>query len=491
MSAQWRLTFAGSDNDSGRGKLDAPPQCQVMCWHRFVRKGKSVNAILPSLLSPGSSPALRAGETEQNRSELRARVVELVAWLRRHGISERSCVLVRLANGPEFVQQLLAVVLTGAQAFVVDHRLSDAALSRAAAAASVTHELVDAAPLPSTYGYSRERTVIRSLAGAGRRSDDPLLQLSSGTTDEPKLIRRSESDLAAELERYQALGGIAPEGSALVVACSMASAWGLCGGLVAGLGSGLELVFPERMTARGIMAAVAASARPCVVIGVPFHVEMLSSSPGRPRGLTGVVTSGAALSRAQVERAASALDGIPIGQVYGMSEVGMIAGDPRAEHPGSAGRFAVGVRARVDSCGELQLALARSPYLSEARDDERWADNWFRTRDAVLLDATGVVTVRGRIDGLVSLGGKKFHVTEIERLLTADPSVAEALAFVDGGRVEAFVTVAAGGSFARDRALGRVPEYMRPHAVHVVDDLPRTASGKVRRRRDLLVSTHD
>jgi acyl-coenzyme A synthetase/AMP-(fatty) acid ligase len=399
-------------------------------------------------------------------------------------------VLLRLANGPGFVQHLLAVMLSGAQAFVVDHRLSDAALSRAAAAAGVTHELADAAPLPSTRGYSLERTVIRRLAGAGRRGDDLLLQLSSGTTDEPKLIRRSESDLAAELERYRVLGGIAPEGSALVVACSMASAWGLCGGLVAGLGTGLELVFPEGMTARGILAAVAASARPSVVIGVPFHVEMLSSSPGRPRGLTRVVTSGAALSRAQVERAASALDGIPVGQVYGMSEVGMIAGDPRGEHPGSAGRLAAGVHARVDG-GELRLALARSPYIDETADAERWVDGWFCTRDAVLLDATGVVTVRGRIDGLVTLGGKKFHVTEIEQLLTGDPSVAEAVAFVDGGRVEAFVTVAAGERFARDRALGRVPEYMRPHAVHVVGDLPRTASGKVRRRRDLLASAHD
>jgi acyl-coenzyme A synthetase/AMP-(fatty) acid ligase len=89
----------------------------------------------------------------------------------------------------------------------------------------------------------------------------------------------------------------------------------------------------------------------------------------------------------------------------------------------------------------------------------------------------------------VSLGGKKFHVTEIEQLLARDPSVADAVAFVDGGRVEVFITEAEGERFAHDRALDRVPEYMRPHVVHVVDHLPRTASGKVRRRRDLLVGT--
>lgn len=461
----------------------------VLCCHRFVRKGNSVNAILPSLLSPGSGPALRAGEMKQSRRELRARVVEFAARLRQQGISERSCVLVRLANGPGFVQHLLAVLETGAQAFLVDHRLSDEALAPAAAAAGATHELSDAEPLPSTFGYSLAPTLVRGLAGEGRHSEDLMLQLSSGTTDEPKLIRRSQSELAAELERYLALGGVAPEGSALVVACSMASAWGLCGGLIAGLGGGLELVFPERLTARGILAA--AAARPSVVVGVPFQVEMLSSGSDRPRGLAGIVTSGAALTPAQVEKAVSALGGIPVGQVYGMSEVGMIAGDPRGQYPGSAGRLAAGVRARVSEAGELQLALPRSPYTDETADQERWADGWFRTRDAVSLDPAGAVTVRGRLDGLLSLGGKKFHVTEIEHLLTGDPSVADAVAFVDGRRVEAFVTVAAGECFARERALGRVPEYMRPHAVYVVDDLPRTASGKIRRRRDLLAGRHD
>lgn len=450
-----------------------------------------MDALLPALLSPGAEPALRAGTTRHTRSETVAAVTALVDRLRAGGVDENSCVLLRLANGPGFVVHLLAVLSSGAQVFVADHRLSTAALHRASALVGATHELVEPAALAPTVGFSTHTPVLQPLPGAGRRTGHPLIQLSSGTTGEPQVIGQSVDALLAELGRWDALGGLAPAGSSVVVGCSMASAWGLCGGLLAGLGGGLELVFPASLTARGLLDAVEGAERPCVLLGVPFQVEMLGTAPHRPGRLTRVVTSGATLDRERVERARAALGGVPVGQVYGMSEVGMIAADLRGEHPGTVGPIAPGVRSRVSAGGELELALPRSPYLEASAaptgaGSARWADGWFGTRDAVSLAPSGAVTVHGRIDGLVNLGGRKFHVTEIEQLLVRDPSVRDALVFVDGGRIDAFVTLSGGPAFARDRVLAIVPEYMRPHGVHVVDALPRTPSGKIRRRRDLL-----
>ena len=52
--------------------------------------------------------------------------------------------------------------------------------------------------------------------------------------------------------------------------------FGLVGGLLHSLHTQAPLTVPERMTAAGILAAVAADDRPTTVIGVPFHAELLA-----------------------------------------------------------------------------------------------------------------------------------------------------------------------------------------------------------------------
>lgn len=450
-----------------------------------------MNAIADILLPEGGAPALRVGQVALSRDQLRSEVFRVVKELGDHGVTAQSSVLFRVAPGLGFITHLIATLHLGAQPFVVDHRLSGEVLAGAARSAGVTHEFASASPLPATRGFTDAPTVVRHIAsGTGRRSDHLVVQMSSGTTDEPKLIGRYEHDIRLELDRYQHLGGIAPAGGSAVLAAAMPSAWGLYGGLVTVLGSGLELVLAASTTPRGILAAVAGADRPTTVLGVPIHVSMLASTPDRPGNLVGIVTSGAGVPATDVVAASAALGGVPIGQVYGMTEVGMIAADLRGEAPGSVGRFGRGLQTRLGEQDELEIAVPATPYLDERANQGRWSGGWFRTHDAVSVDPAGTVTVRGRLDGLVSFGGKKFHVTEIEHHLKADEAVEDAVVFVDGGRVEAFVTVPAGASFDQRRATGRLPEYMRPHVLRVVEQLPRTPSGKVLRRRDLLPHGH-
>ena len=54
---------------------------------------------------------------------------------------------------------------------------------------------------------------------------------------------------------------------------------GLVGGLLYGLHAGVQLVFAERLTAEGILAAVAGGPEPTTLLGVPFHTELLAASP--------------------------------------------------------------------------------------------------------------------------------------------------------------------------------------------------------------------
>ena len=446
--------------------------------------------LLDVLLTGGGAstgldaPAVRAGAAALSRRSLTSEVSAVARRLAGHGITEDTCVLFRTAPGIDFVTHLLATWSLGAQPFVVDHRIPDAVLADLAPLAGAGYELSSASSPPPARGFTTASTEVRRIGpGSGRRTGHLVVHLSSGTTAEPKLIGRTEADVLAELDGYRALGGLGLPGTSAVLACAPASAWGVYGGLVATLGSGLEVVFPVSTTARGIFDAVADSDRRAVVLGVPIHVSMLMSATEVPDRLTGVVTSGAGLSPAQ---AAASPGGRPVGQVYGSTEIGLIAADPHGEAPGTAGRLRPDLRTRLGARDELEVARDVSPYLDRDADGGRWDAGWFRTHDAVEVDESGLVTVLGRLDGLISLGGQKFHVTEVEHHLRRDEAVEDVVVFVDGGRVQAFVTVVPGQRLDEDRAKARLPEHMRPHAVRVVPQLPRGASGKVLRRRELL-----
>ena len=95
---------------------------------------------------------------------------------------------------------------------------------------------------------------------------------------------------------------------------------------------------------------------------------------------------------------------------------------------------------------------------------------------------TGLVTVLGRGDSQVSVGGLKVDLTEVEQTIAALPGVAEAVVVFDGS-IEAFVMLAPGASQEaaaglRGAMASRLAPYKIPRKVNVVAELPRTSSGK-------------
>jgi acyl-coenzyme A synthetase/AMP-(fatty) acid ligase len=131
--------------------------------------------------------------------------------------------------------------------------------------------------------------------------------------------------------------------------------------------------------------------------------------------------------------------------------------------------------------------MPASPYVGLA-DPTRWVDGWLHTRDGGTVDPeTGLVTVRGRLDSQVSVGGLKVDLTEVEHTLAGLPGVAAAVVLYDGG-IEAYVMLSDPSTAAGlTEALGeRLAGYKRPRVLHVLDQLPRTATGKLVRDRTAL-----
>ena len=146
--------------------------------------------------------------------------------------------------------------------------------------------------------------------------------------------------------------------------------------------------------------------------------------------------------------------------------------------------------------GDEGEILVRGPMLLRGyRDgsDPRLAGGWLPTGDAGRLGPDGALTVFGRMAEVIVTGGEKVWPAPVEEALATSPAVAEVAVWKRfdpewGERVVAWVVPADRASpptleELREVVAAGLPPWAAPRQLVVVDALPRTASGKVARRR--------
>jgi cyclohexanecarboxylate-CoA ligase len=229
-----------------------------------------------------------------------------------------------------------------------------------------------------------------------------------------------------------------------------------------------------------------------------------------PPALRIFVVTGAAVPRALAERATGVLSAAVCG-AWGSTEscLGALAapGDDPAKVWGTDGRALAGTRIRIvdDSDnllgpGEEGNYQVTSRCLFEGyldRPDLTAAamtpDGWYRTGDLATIDADGFLRLTGRVKDIINRGGEKVPVAEIEQLLHQHPAVAEVaiVAMPDerlGERACAYVVL--DPDWAGEFGLAEVREHLDaaeaskhywPERVEVIDEMPRTPSGKIQK----------
>jgi len=209
--------------------------------------------------------------------------------------------------------------------------------------------------------------------------------------------------------------------------------------------------------------------------------------------LRGLVAAGEALNP-EVLRAWEEATGLQIRDGYGQTETGQLTGMPPGEEvrPGSMGRALPGIALEIDD-GELVVDPATVPtfflhYEGFPEPEGRW-----RTGDRVARDEDGFLFFEGRTDDVIISAGYRIGPFEVESALVAHEAVAEAavVAAPDderGSVVRAVVVLRDGfapsGDLARalqDHVKEQTAPYKYPRIVDFAADLPKTASGKVRR----------
>jgi acyl-coenzyme A synthetase/AMP-(fatty) acid ligase len=189
--------------------------------------------------------------------------------------------------------------------------------------------------------------------------------------------------------------------------------------------------------------------------------------------------------------------GLWIRDGYGQTETGQTTGMPAGEpvRPGSMGRPLPGVKLWVQD-GELVADPATVPtfflgYLGEQRHDRRAP---WHTGDRVSQDEDGYLHFEGRADDVIISAGYRIGPFEVESALVSHPAVAEAAAVAAadderGSVVRAIVVLRDGhapsDALARelqDHVKAQTAPYKYPRIVEFATDLPKTASGKIRRK---------
>ena len=339
--------------------------------------------------------------------------------------------------------------------------------------------------------------------------DSPAFWLySSGTTGSPKGVMHRHASLQATAETYaRSVLEIGPDDRCLSVA-KLFFAYGLGNSLTFPLSVGAGAVLnPRRPTPADVLDLVR-DERPTLFFATPGFVAALLDADPADDALASVrstVTAGEALP-ADLHRRFSARFGHPVLDGIGTTEALHIflSNTKGAERPGTSGTPVPGYDARIvdetggevaapDTPGHLQVrgpSLATGYWCRDAATRAAFVGEWLVTGDVYCRSADGYWTFLGRNHDMIKAGGIWVSPAEVEGVLVEHPDVLEAAVVggrdADGLEVTVAFLVPRAGHEIEPRGIeahcrGRMAAFKRPRRIEVVDQLPKTPTGKVRR----------
>lgn len=478
----------------------------------------------PALVVPGGGPVFDFATPSES-------VESFAGVLRSAGITRGDRVALVLPDGPTFVQVLLAVTLLGAAAAPLnpgythdeyafyledlDPRLvllppDDVHAARAAVPASTEIADVimrDGRPTALEIGG---RTVASGRDFDTAVPDDIALLLhTSGTTSRPKQVPLRHRNLVASAEAIAAHYRLGP-GDVSYCAMPLFHVHGLVASTFAPLLAGGRTVVPPRFTPQRLLEQLGPervtwfSAGPTIFQGVLGRLDRAGGQA--PQGLRFLRSCSSALPPELMTQVEDRF-GAPLLEAYGMTEAShQITSNPlppAARMPASVG-VATGTEVRIvdpktgavmplQAPGEVQIRGRglTSGYLNNPlATAEALVDGWFRTGDSGTLDGEGYLRLVGRLREMIIRGGENIAPAEIEDVLRSHPAVQDAVCFglpdkKYGEQVAVAVALRAPAeaSGLQDYCRERLAAFKVPRTVHIVDAIPRTATGKLQRRR--------
>ena len=477
--------------------------------------------------------ALTEGERSLDYASLWAQARAFAAFLARHGVAAGDRVAVILPNGIEAVVATYgtwlagAVIVplnaqakardfepwlrhSGARVVLLDATHRDAMLAvQALAEPPLTIALGADPPSHAT----RWSDTLDPTAAVRAASDDEhalaMIVYTSGTTGQPKGVMLSHGNLAANVQSIIAYLGLTAADS-IVSILPFYYSYG-ASVLHTHLAVGARIVIETNLVFPHLMVETMARERVSGFSGVPStYVLLLDRVPLADYDLSALrylTQAGGAMAPAVTERLQAALPRARLFVMYGQTEatarLAWLPPECLAGKLGAVGIAIPGVQLEVrDEHGAQVDALTVGEVW--ARGDNimlgYWndvqatsnvlVDGWLKTGDMGHVDADGFLYLSGRRSDMIKTGAHRVHPKDVEEVIAEIAGIHEvAVIGVDddvlGQVIKAFVVFGEGADPSLDRIRAhcreRLANYKIPKFIESVADLPKTASGKIRR----------
>lgn len=464
---------------------------------------------------PFSQEAVIAIDADGNRkvhyfSHLFARSMGLSGAMLANGVRRGDVVMILVGSRVEWVISMLACFRMGAIALPLNPQLTPADLAYRVGATNPALVIgeerflgaladgipyLDMADLERVFDEDLDQATPAETANL-TPEDPALIVFTSGSTGEPKGVIHNQRYLLGQATQAEHWLGA---GKGDLVWCTAAPGWSKS--------SRNAFIAPWLRGARSLLVDARFDPDSRLDIARREGVNVLCQAPTEYRilakrtsiapvpGLKRMVSAGENLN-AEIIDVFREATGLEIADGYGQTETGQVTGmrpgDSLAGREGSMGRPLPGIESRVVE-GELQVKASTSPtFFSSYLDGTSFDGEWWPTGDLVEVDADGFLFHQGRNDDLISSAGYRIGPVEVESALLTHPAIAEAAAIAapdpERGSVVKAVVVLRSGT-PGDDLIKEIQEHCRqatapykyPRIVEFVDELPKTASGKIKR----------
>ncbi|HKO04933.1 MAG TPA: AMP-binding protein, partial [Candidatus Acidoferrales bacterium] len=337
--------------------------------------------------------------------------------------------------------------------------------------------------------------------------DVALVLHTSGSTGKPKRVPLEHANLTISARNIVATYGLTPEDVSLCI-MPLFHVHGLVASVLATFASGGAAVIPGRFDALGFWKIVGEYGVTWYS-GVPTMHQLLlarAHSKGKPAAAESLrfIRSCSTPLSVEVIHKMEAIFGVPVVEAYGMTEAAHQMSSnplpPEERRHGSVGKpqgvlisvvGAKGVHLHHSHRGEIVIKgpnIFRGYENNPEANETAFINGWFRTGDEGYLDSHGFLHITGRLKEQINRGGEKISPREIDKVLLSHPQVAEAVTFgfphAQLGE-EVAAAVALHEPISEEELIvycrERLAEFKCPKKFYIVERIPQTATGKIRR----------
>ena len=480
--------------------------------------------------TPGAIAIAAPGRAPLTYGRLHAHIDDVVQTLKTMGIGRNDRIAIVLPNGPEMAVAFLSIAAEasaaplnpelrekefdfylsdlGAKALIVHSEIDTPARSAAKARGI---PIIELSPAPAAeaglFTLSGRESAAPAEADESGSEHVALVLYTSGTTSRPKMVPLTLRNLWASANHIAAALELTGEDRCLNV-MPLFHIHGLVGAVLSSVQAGSSVVCTSGFDPEKFFTWLK-QCRPTWYTAVPtMHQAILSRAEDhletvRRSRLRFIRSSSAALP-VRLMKELEARFGVPVIEAYGMTEAAhQIASNPLPpgkRKPGSVGVAAGPEVAVMDEAGGLLAPgergeiVLRGPNVAHGYDDSgaagAFTNGWFRTGDQGYMDADRYLFITGRLKEMVNKGGEKISPHEVEEALLNHPGIVQAAVFAVphptlGEDVAAAVVVRdktqTTEAAIRENLSGRLAEFKIPSRILIVDEIPESAPGKIRR----------